>query len=101
MMICHGGAGVVYTTLRACIPIVISPFFGDQFFHAELCKARGLGARADQSLPKVTKDDFVRAIKEATSCIASAGEFGARSRSKPLGVDKLVELMDTLVNTKK
>lgn len=101
MMICHGGAGVVYTTLRAGIPIVISPFFGDQFFHAELCKARGLGARAGQSLPKATKDDFVKAIKEATSCIASAREFGERSRSKSLGVDKLVELMETLVNTKK
>ena len=100
MMICHGGAGVVNTTLRAGIPIVISPFFGDQFFHAELCKAKGLGARAGKSLPSATKDDFVTAIKEAStsSCTALAREFGERSRAKSLGVDNLVELMNTIIN---
>ena len=100
MMVCHGGAGVVNTTLRAGIPIVISPFFGDQFFHAELCKAKGLGARAGKSLPSATKDDFVTAIKEAatSSCAALAREFGERSSAKSLGVDNLVELMNTIIN---
>jgi len=98
MMICHGGAGVVNATLRAGIPIVISPYMGDQFFHAELCRAKGLGTRAGQSLGKATKEDFVMAIHEATSCTSVAREFGEMSRSKSTGVDNLVALMDSIVN---
>jgi len=101
MMICHGGAGVVYATLRAGVPIVISPYMGDQFFHAELCKSMGLGARAGQSLGKATKDDFVRAIEEATFCAVAARKFGERCRSKPLGVDNFVDMMESLLNPKK
>lgn len=43
-MVSHGGAGVLHSTLRAGIPAIIAPFFGDQFFHAKLIQARELGA---------------------------------------------------------
>lgn len=42
-MVSHGGAGVLHSTLRAGIPAIIAPFFGDQFFHAKLIQARELG----------------------------------------------------------
>eukprot|EP00980_Cylindrotheca_fusiformis_P015506 scaffold4400_cov91-Cylindrotheca_fusiformis.AAC.1 len=99
MMLCHGGAGVVHATLRAGIPIVISPMMGDQFCFAELVQAKGLGARAGVMLPQATKEDFVAAIEKATNCIGTAQAFGEEARSQPLGVDKLKDLLESIVAT--
>ena len=101
LMICHGGAGVVAATIRAGIPLVISPFFGDQFFHAELCKAKGLGTRAGLSLPKATKDDFVEAIEGAALCADAAKKFGEKSREKSLGVDSIMTLLCATISQRK
>jgi len=39
----HGGAGTTAASLRAGIPTLIKPFFGDQFFWAKLVKQMGVG----------------------------------------------------------
>lgn len=97
MMLCHGGAGVTHATLRAGIPVVISPLMGDQFFFAQLAKAKGLGARAGEMLPQATKEDFVAAIQEATACTDAAKAFGESARKSPLGVDTLKQLLEKIV----
>lgn len=53
-MVSHGGAGVLHSTLRAGIPAIIAPFFGDQFFHAKLIQARELGAATSNNQPVAT-----------------------------------------------
>ena len=45
MMLSQGGAGVIHATLRAGIPSVVSPLFGDQFFWAKLLQAKGSRCR--------------------------------------------------------
>jgi len=66
LVVCHGGAGVVHTALRAGIPLVVAPLIGDQFLFADLLPAMGLGARAGKSvLTNTTKDEFKHAIVSA------------------------------------
>lgn len=97
MMLCHGGAGVTHATLHAGIPIVISPFMGDQFFFADLVQAKGLGARAGSSLPAATKEDFLAAIDKASQCTAEAKAFGERTRAQPKGVEQCTKLLEDIV----
>jgi sterol 3beta-glucosyltransferase len=99
MMLCHGGAGVVHTTLRAGIPLVISPLMGDQFAFARLIQAKRLGARAGASLPTVTKEELIKAIQNAKACIPAAKAFGERVRSSSdnlLGVERMVQLLEKI-----
>src|SRR5207253_4095871 len=41
----HGGAGTTSAGLRAGVPSVVSPFFGDQFFWAQRVRSLGVGPR--------------------------------------------------------
>jgi len=97
MMLSHGGAGVTHATLRAGIPPVISPFMGDQFFFAELVKAKGLGARTEKALAAATEDDLVEAMEKAMGCVETAKQFGEQVRSQPMGVDNLMNLLGEVV----
>lgn len=97
MMLSHGGAGVTHATLRAGIPPVISPFMGDQFFFAELVSQKGLGARAGQTLPTATEDNFVSAMEKAMQCVEAAKKFGQHIQAQPSGVDNLITLLNTAV----
>ena len=40
----HGGSGTTGASLRAGIPTIIKPFFGDQFFNADRVEAIGVGS---------------------------------------------------------
>ncbi|KAK9466301.1 hypothetical protein V1512DRAFT_209021 [Lipomyces arxii] len=58
----HGGSGTTGASLRAGIPTVIKPFFGDQFFYANRVQDLGAGIH----LRKLTVRQFHKALWEAT-----------------------------------
>ena len=57
----HGGAGTTGASLRAGLPTVIKPFFGDQFFFGSRVEDLGVGI----CLKKVNVSVFSRALWEA------------------------------------
>ncbi|KAK5169131.1 Sterol 3-beta-glucosyltransferase [Saxophila tyrrhenica] len=54
----HGGAGTTGASLRAGLPTVIKPFFGDQFFFATRVEDLGVGV----NLKKITANSLGKAI---------------------------------------
>jgi sterol 3beta-glucosyltransferase len=59
----HGGSGTTGASLRAGIPTIIKPFFGDQFFFASRVEKLGVGIW----LKKVNTHVFARALWEVTN----------------------------------
>ncbi|KZT06312.1 glycosyltransferase family 1 protein [Laetiporus sulphureus 93-53] len=59
----HGGAGTTGASLRAGIPTIIKPFFGDQFFWADRVEALGIGA----AVRKLTVEHLTQALINATT----------------------------------
>ncbi|KAG7099574.1 hypothetical protein E1B28_001404 [Marasmius oreades] len=59
----HGGAGTTGASLRAGIPTVIKPFFGDQFFWADRVEALGVGT----GVRKLTVESLTEALLTATT----------------------------------
>ncbi|PKI82464.1 sterol 3beta-glucosyltransferase [Malassezia vespertilionis] len=59
----HGGAGTTGASVRAGIPTVIHPFFGDQYFWAKQVENMGIGI-AVQSL---TAESMTSALRRATT----------------------------------
>lgn len=59
----HGGSGTTGATLRAGLPIVIKPFFADQFFYANRVEDIGVGI----ALKKLNVKSLAKALKEATT----------------------------------
>jgi sterol 3beta-glucosyltransferase len=57
----HGGAGTTGASLRAGIPTIIKPFFGDQFFFGSRVEDLGVGI----CMKKVNVSIFSRALWEA------------------------------------
>lgn len=79
----HGGSGTTGASLRAGIPTVIKPFFGDQYFFAQRVEDLGVGVW----LKKVNTSVFSRALWEVTNSqrmIVKAKVLGQRIR-KVLG----------------
>ena len=94
MMISHGGAGVVNATLRAGIPPVIFPFFGDQPFWAALLAAKGIGVHASP-LGALTAEDVVDGVSKARECQAKAKAVGEAIRARPRnGAQALTDLLE-------
>jgi sterol 3beta-glucosyltransferase len=58
----HGGAGTTGASLRAGLPTIVKPFFGDQFFFGSRVEDLGVGI----CLKKVNVGVFSRALWEAT-----------------------------------
>ncbi|KIK49556.1 glycosyltransferase family 1 protein [Suillus luteus UH-Slu-Lm8-n1] len=61
----HGGAGTTGASLRAGIPTIIKPFFGDQFFSADRVEALGIGT----GVRKLTVESLTEALVSATTDI--------------------------------
>jgi len=61
----HGGAGTTGASLRAGIPTIIKPFFGDQFFWSDRVEALGVGT----GIRKLTVDSLSTALQHATTDI--------------------------------
>ncbi|GAB1517484.1 Sterol 3-beta-glucosyltransferase [Rhizoctonia solani] len=59
----HGGAGTTGASLRAGIPTIIKPFFGDQFFWSDRVEALGIGS----SVRKLTVENLTAALRAATT----------------------------------
>ncbi|KAF7784577.1 CAZyme family GT1 [Agaricus bisporus var. burnettii] len=59
----HGGAGTTGASLRAGIPTIIRPFFGDQFFWADRVEALGVGS----GVRKLTVASLAEALTSATT----------------------------------
>uniref|UniRef100_A0A7S4MWN6 Erythromycin biosynthesis protein CIII-like C-terminal domain-containing protein n=1 Tax=Odontella aurita TaxID=265563 RepID=A0A7S4MWN6_9STRA len=95
MMFSHGGAGVVNATLRAGIPAIISPLMGDQFFWAKLLEKKGLGVQAGGSLPTITKNEMVDAIKRGLKCTESSKQLGGTIQNGTQGVKMLVCILES------
>ncbi len=62
----HGGAGTTAAGLRAGVPAVITPFFGDQPFWGERIRALGVGP---DPIPRsrLTADNLAQAINKAVT----------------------------------
>ena len=58
----HGGAGTTGASLRAGLPTIVKPFFGDQFFFGSRIEDLGVGI----CMKKVNVSVFSRALWEAT-----------------------------------
>jgi len=75
--------------LRAGIPTIIKPFFGDQFFWADRVEALDVGS----GVRKLTVDNLAEALRTATTDvkqIEKAKLLGQKIRAEN-GVDKAVE----------
>ncbi|ODV82177.1 glycosyltransferase family 1 protein, partial [Suhomyces tanzawaensis NRRL Y-17324] len=59
----HGGSGTTGATLRAGLPTVIKPFFGDQFFYASRIEEVGVGV----ALRKLNAKSLGKAIHTVTT----------------------------------
>ncbi|KAF8809557.1 glycosyltransferase family 1 protein [Phlegmacium glaucopus] len=59
----HGGAGTTGASLRAGIPTLIKPWFGDQFFWASRVQALGVGLK----VPSLRVHNLVEALVKATT----------------------------------
>ncbi|KAK4124071.1 glycosyltransferase family 1 protein [Parathielavia appendiculata] len=85
----HGGSGTTGASLRAGIPTIIRPFFGDQFFFGTRVEDLGVGI----CLKKWGANSFARALWEATNSermIVKARVLGEQIR-KENGVDAAVQ----------
>lgn len=58
----HGGAGTLGASLRAGIPTIIKPYFGDQFFYGQQVESLGVGS----CVRELTVDALAAAITTAT-----------------------------------
>ncbi|KAI1338154.1 glycosyltransferase family 1 protein [Xylariaceae sp. FL0016] len=85
----HGGSGTTGASLRAGIPTIIRPFFGDQFFFGNRVEDLGVGI----CLKKWGANSFARALWEATHSermIMKARVLGETIR-KENGVDTAIQ----------
>ncbi|EPQ61096.1 UDP-Glycosyltransferase/glycogen phosphorylase [Gloeophyllum trabeum ATCC 11539] len=77
----HGGAGTTGASLRAGLPTIIHPFFGDQFFWADRVEALGIGT----GVRHLTVEALTAALLAATTDekqIARARQVGEKIRSE-------------------
>jgi sterol 3beta-glucosyltransferase len=80
----HGGSGTTGASLRAGIPTIIKPFFGDQYFFAQRVEDLGVGVW----LKKVNTSVFSRALWEVTNSqrmIVKAKVLGQKIRKVCIG----------------
>ncbi|KAG2219728.1 hypothetical protein INT45_007767 [Circinella minor] len=85
----HGGAGTTAAGLRAGLPTVIKPFFGDQRFWGQRIEELGVGI----CIPKLTTDKLTEALIEITHnlvTISKAKALGATIQEEN-GLKKAVE----------
>ncbi|KAH3680236.1 hypothetical protein WICMUC_000417 [Wickerhamomyces mucosus] len=87
----HGGSGSTGATLRAGLPTIIKPFFGDQFFYANRVEDIGAGI----SLKKLNVNTLSKALKAATTnqrIITKARQIGEKIRAEN-GVIEAIDII--------
>ncbi|CAK8990386.1 unnamed protein product [Durusdinium trenchii] len=63
----HGGLGTTQAALRAGVPGVITPIFGDQFHNASHVNRLGVGVGLEQPLPQLSVAQIADAVRSAWS----------------------------------
>ncbi|KAJ5773610.1 hypothetical protein N7457_008506 [Penicillium paradoxum] len=77
----HGGAGTTGASLRAGVPTIVKPFFGDQFFFGSRVEDLGVGV----CMKRLNVSVFSRALWEATHSermIVKARNLGIQIRNE-------------------
>ncbi|KAJ3516791.1 hypothetical protein NLJ89_g910 [Agrocybe chaxingu] len=85
----HGGAGTTGASLRAGIPTIIHPFFGDQFFWADRVEALGVGTGVRKLTVSALSDALLSATNDPKQ-IARAKIIGEQIRAED-GVATAIE----------
>ncbi|KAA1090370.1 hypothetical protein PGTUg99_002693 [Puccinia graminis f. sp. tritici] len=91
----HGGAGTTAASIRAGIPTLIKPFFGDQTFWAQRVEKLGVGTH----VASLDKKDIAAALFKATTNekqIAAAKALGKQVDSE----DGVKIAIDSIFNTR-
>ncbi|WP_412515905.1 glycosyltransferase [Actinomadura madurae] len=94
----HGGAGTTAAGLRAGVPTVVCPFFGDQPYWGERVAALGAGP-APLPFRAMTVPRLAARIRRATGdpgMADRAGELGRRIRDED-GVGRAARIIDSLL----
>jgi sterol 3beta-glucosyltransferase len=90
----HGGAGTTAAGLRAGIPAVVTPFFGDQPFWGERIHALGVGPKPIPR-PRLTAENLAEAMDAAVSdagMVGRAARLGEQIRAED-GITRAVEIL--------
>ena len=77
----HGGAGTLGASLRAGLPTVVKPYFGDQFFWGQQVETLGVGT----CVKHCTAENLAAALRKATQDakqIERARQLGERIRAE-------------------
>lgn len=64
-VLCHGGSGTIFASLRAGLPAVVAPVAADQFFWGRLVEDMHLGARVEPGLRAADANAYVQAFNTA------------------------------------
>lgn len=90
----HGGAGTTAAGLRAGVPTVVCPFFGDQPYWGERVAALGAGP-APLPVKRLTADALAGALREATgsAAIRSAAASVGRRLAEEDGVATACDIL--------
>lgn len=94
----HGGAGTTAAGLRAGVPSVLVPFFGDQPFWGRWIAKRGVGTQP-LLRSQLTADKLAYAIKTAANhpgIKQRAAEIGERIRAED-GIGYAVRIIDSVL----
>jgi UDP:flavonoid glycosyltransferase YjiC (YdhE family) len=95
----HGGAGTTAAGLRAGIPSVVIPFFGDQFFWGQRVVELGAGP---ETVPrkKLTVERLVKAIQETVTnkiMRQKAMDLGVKIQAED-GISNAVSVIKSIEN---
>jgi sterol 3beta-glucosyltransferase len=93
----HGGAGTTAAGLRAGIPSIVIPFFGDQLFWGQRVAKLGVGSKP---IPRkqLTVERLARAIQTAVTdqpMIQRAADLGAKIQAEN-GIAKAVSIIQEI-----
>ena len=96
----HGGAGTTSAGLRAGVPSIVTPFFGDQFYWGQRVAEMGVGP---EPVPRkdLTAERLAELIRQALSdrtMRQRAADLGARIRAEH-GVARAVAVVQQLEKT--
>lgn len=97
----HGGAGTTAAGLRAGVPSIVIPFFGDQPFWGQLVSDLGVGP-APIPRQKLTADRLARAIQETVTNRAMrqhSAELGSKIQAED-GVANAVRIIQQIEGIK-
>jgi sterol 3beta-glucosyltransferase len=97
----HGGAGTTAAGLRAGVPSIVIPFFGDQPFWGQLAADLGVGP-APIPRQKLTADRLAQAIQETMTNKAvrqHSAELGSKIQAED-GVANAVEIIQRVEGIK-